>query len=130
MSHYTSGARHTLTRLIGLDFGVRVETRSLQRTLFSGADRLSAQGLVSELAETVSSLRVYSYALRGQLEQITYALQANVAWGSWRFARRAALDLSGLLGQAAKRQLAGRELCIRGANCALRIAELCSAEVR
>jgi hypothetical protein len=132
MSHYTFGARHTLGRFIGLDFGlrVRVETRSPQRTLFSGAENLSVQDLVSELAEMISGLRVHSYSLRGQLEQVTFALQANVECGSWRFARRAALDLSGLLGQAARRQLAHRQLCVRGSNCALRIAELCSTEVR
>lgn len=132
MSHFTFGARHTLSRLTGLDFGlrVRIETHSVQRTIFSGSDNLSVRELVSELAETISGLRVHSYALRGQLEQVTYALQVNVECGSWRYARRAALDLSGLLGQAAKRRLADRELCVRGAQGALRIAELCGKEVR
>ena len=132
MSHHTFGGRHGLRALTGLDFGlrVRVETRVSQRTIFSGAENLSAQDLTSELAEMVSSLRVYSYALRGQLEQVTSALQINVQCGSWAYARRAALDLAGLLAQAKKRRLADGQRCLRGANCALRIAELCGREVR
>lgn len=131
MSHHPFGARHALRALSGLDFGlrVRIETRSLQRSIFSGAENLSAQELSSELAEMVSSLRVYSYALRGQLEQVTSALQVNVECGSWRFARRAALDLAGLLTQAAQRRLADQELCVRCANGAFRLAELCGKEV-
>jgi len=132
MSQHTFGARAALRALTGLDVGlrVRVETRCLQRSIFSGAANLSVQDLTSELAQMISSLRVHSYALRGQLEEVTSALQANVESGSWRFARRAALDLAGLLSQAAKRRLADRELAIRGANGALRIAELCGKEVR
>ena len=128
MSHHTFGGHATLRTLTGLDFGlrVRVETRVCQRTLFSGAENLNAQDLTSELAEMVSSLRVYSYALRGHLEQVTSALQMNVQCGSWSYARRAALDLAGLLAQAARRRLADEQRCVRGANCALRIAELCS----
>ncbi len=132
MSHHTFGGRHVLRALTGLDFGlrVRVDVRPSQRTIFSGAEDLSVQALTSELAEMVSSLRVYSYALRTQLEGVTSALQLNVQSGSWRYARRCALDLSGLLGQAAKRRLADRSLCVRGANGALRIADLCVREVR
>ena len=88
------------------------------------------QSLTAELAAMISSLRVYSYAVRGQLEQLTSVLQLNVESGSWRYARRAALDLSGLLAQAGKRGSANRGLCVRGANAALRIAELCAREVR
>jgi len=132
MSRHPYGPRATLRALTGPDFGlrVRVETCVQQRALFSASEDLSLRDLTSELAEMVSSLRVYSYALRGQLEQVTSALQANVQCGSWRFARRAALDLAGLLGQAGRRRLADRELCVRGANAALHIAELCGQEVR
>ena len=132
MPHHPFGSRQALRALTGLDFGlrVRVDVRPCQRTIFSGAENLSVQALTSELAEMVSSLRVHSYALRGQLEEVTSALQLNVESGSWRYARCAALDLSGLLALAAKRRLADRGLCARGANCALRIAELCAREVR
>ncbi len=131
MSQHTLG-RAALRAVTGLDFGlrVRVATDSRQRPLFSGAENLSVRGLVAELAELVSSLRVYSYAMRGHLEDVTSALQANLECGSWRFAQRAALDLAGLLGQARQRRLADAELAVRGANAALRIAELCSREVR
>jgi hypothetical protein len=132
MSHHTFGGRHLLRAVTGLDFGlrVRVDVRQSQRTIFSGAENLSVQALTGELAEMVSSVRVYSYALRGQLEDVTSALQLNVRSGSWPYAQRCALDLSGLLSQAAKRRLADRGLCVRGANCALRIADLCVREVR
>jgi hypothetical protein len=78
----------------------------------------------------VSSLRVRSFALRGQLEQVTSALQVNVECGFWPLASRAAVDLAASLSQARRRHLADAELCERGASCALRIAELCVAEVR
>jgi hypothetical protein len=117
---------------LALDFGlrVRVEAQPQQRTIFSGADKLSAQQLTSELAEMVSSLRVRSFALRGQLEEITCALQVNVACGFWPLAQRAALDLGALLSQARRRHLADAELAERGAQCAWRIADLCGSEVR
>jgi len=54
----------------------------------------------------------------------------NVECGFWPLAQRAALDLSDLLRTAARRRLADPELCLRGANCALRIAELSGREVR
>ena len=132
MSHHPFGSRQFLRALTGLDFGlrVRVDVRPSQRTIFSGAENLSVQALTSELAEMVSSLRVYSYAVRGRLEEVTSALQLNIYSGSWRYARRAALDLSGLLAVAAKRRLADPGLCARGANCAIRIAELCAREAR
>lgn len=132
MSHPPSGAGHLLRALAGLDFGLRVRVSSCreQRTLFSGAENVSVQALTSELAEMVSSLRAYSYALRGQLEEVTSALQMNVQCGSWRYARRAALDLASLLAQAHKRRLVKDSLAVRGAKCALRIAELCAREVR
>jgi hypothetical protein len=132
MSHHPFGSRQFLRALTGLDFGlrVRVDVRPSQRTIFSGAENLSVQALTSELAEMVSSLRVYSYAVRGRLEEVTAALQLNIHSGSWRYARRAALDLSGLLAVAAKRRLADPGLCARGANCAIRIAELCAREAR
>lgn len=132
MSHHPYGARATLRALTGLDIGlrVRVQVQSSQRTIFSGTENRAALQLISELAREVSRLRVYSYGLRGQLEEAVSALQLNAACGSWRYARRAALDLSGLLGQAGRRRLADRGLCVRAANVALRTAELCGREVR
>ena len=132
MSHHPFGSRQALRALTGLDFGlrVRVDVRPSQRTIFAGAENLSVQSLTSELAEMVASLRVRSYALRGQLEVVTSALQVNVQSGSWRYARSAALDLSALLSCSAKRRLADPGLCARGANCAHRIAELCAQESR
>jgi hypothetical protein len=125
-------SRGSLASLSALDFGlrVRVEAQLPQRTIFSGAERLSAQELISELAEMISSLRVRSFALRGELEQITAALQVNVECGFWPLASRAALDLAVLLSQARRRHLADADLCERGAQCAWRIAELCGSEVR
>jgi hypothetical protein len=52
----------------------------------------------------------------------------NVECGFWPLARRSALDLSDLLVLARKRRLADAELSCRGANGALRIAELCAQE--
>src|SRR5262245_43341633 len=132
MSSKPFGARRPAHRLAGLDFGlrVRIEIGCAQRIIFSGAQNLSAQELTSELAEMVSSLRVRSFVLRGQLEQVTTALQVNVQSGSWLYAERAALDLASLLAQAKKRGWADRDPCLRGANGALRIAELCGREVR
>ena len=126
MSHHPYDTRYLLRTLTGLDFGLHVRIqRSAQRTIFTGADALSVERLTSELAEMVSSLRVYSYPLRSHLERVTTALQHNVESGSWRFARRAALDLSSVLAQAGKQGLASRGLCVGGANAALRIADLC-----
>jgi len=120
------------TALSALDFGLRVrlETQPEQRSIFAGAENLSAQELVSELAEMLSRLRVRSFALRSEIEQVTSALMVNAECGYWRLARRAALDLAGSLSYARKRRFADPELCLRGANCALRIAELCAREVR
>ena len=116
----------------GLDFGlrVRVQLRFAQRAIFSGAENLSLQALTPELAQMVSGLRVYGYALRGQLERVTCALQANVKCGSWGYARRAALDLASLLSLARRKHMTPGERCSSGERCALRIAELCQAEVR
>ena len=131
MSDHTFRARYVVSRLTGLDFGlrVRVQVRPPQRTIFQGAENLTVQALTAELAEMVAGLRVYSYALRGQLEQVTSALQVNVASGSWPFARRAALDLATLLAVAGNRRLVDASRARRGAQCALRIADLCEAEV-
>ncbi len=135
MSHVTYAARRprpSYASLSALDFGlrVRVEAESPQQTIFSGAENFSAQELTSELALLVSRLRVHSFTLRAQLEQVTSALVANVRFGFWVLARRAALDLAGLLGQARRRHLANQELAFRAANAALRIAAVCLAEVR
>jgi hypothetical protein len=118
--------------LVALDFGLRVqvEAHPAQRSIFSGAERLSVRELTSELAEIVSSLRVRSFSLRYELEQVTSALVSNVECGFWPLARRAALDLSGTLSLARRRRLAEAELCERAAHAAERIAELCAAEVR
>ncbi len=131
MSHLFS-SRRSQQSLAALDFGlrVRVEAVSEQRSIFSGAENLSAQELTSELSDLVSGLRVRSFALRQDLEQVTSALMANVQFGSWPLVRRAALDLAALLASAGKRRLADAELCVRGSRCAYRIAELCGKEVR
>jgi hypothetical protein len=122
----------SLAAFAALDFGLRVrlEPHPEQRTIFSGAGNLTAQELTSELAELVSSLRVRSFAIRADLEQVTSALQVNVECGFWPLARRAALDLAGLLAQAGRRRLAEADLCARASNCALRIAGLCVQELR
>jgi len=132
MSHQPFGARHTVRRLTGLDFGlrVRIEMHSPQLPLFSGSDKFSAQELTSEVAALVSRLRVWNFSLRAQIERVASALIANVECGSWRFARRAAQDLGDLLSEAHKRNLADWELCLRGERLALRIADLCRKEAR
>jgi hypothetical protein len=129
MSYQPFGAR-PLSRLTGLDFGlrVRVQLRPRQRTILSVSDNLTAQSLVSELAEIVSGLTVYSYAVRGRLEQLVHALQSNIEFGSWSYARRAALDLAALLANAKKRGWLRGSQAITGAQCALRLADLCGRE--
>ena len=86
--------RATLRALTGLDFGLRIHVypRSPQRQMFCGPRNHAAQALISDLASDLSGLRVYSYALRGQLEDALSALQLNAEGGSWRYARRAASD--------------------------------------
>ncbi len=113
-----------------LDFGlrVRIEAHPAQRTIFSGAENFTIQELTSELAELVSELRVRSFSIRHDLERVTQALQVNVECGFWPLARRAALDLSGLLKGA--RRFADPELCYRGSECASHVADLCAREVR
>jgi hypothetical protein len=63
---------------VALDFGlrVRVDGHADQRTLFSGAENLSLQELSSELGLMISELRVRSFSLRHELEQVTDALLA------------------------------------------------------
>jgi hypothetical protein len=73
----------------------------------------------------ISCLRVRSFRVRADLEEVTSALLANVECGFWPYARRAALDLAALLSYAAKRRLSDVELCVRGEKGAVRIAELC-----
>ena len=117
---------------MALDFGlrVRVEAHPAQRTIFSGAENLTIRELTSELAELVSTLRVRSFSLRHDFEQVTAALMVNVECGFWSLARPAAFDLGDLLRSAGRRRLADRDLSYRGANCAFRIAELVAREVR
>jgi hypothetical protein len=132
LPNHAFGPRRSSRSHAALDFGLRVrlEVGVDQRTIFSGAENLSAQELTSELAEMVSQLRVRSYAMRGNLEEVTSALMTNVRCGFWPLAQRAALDLSGLLDLARRRRLADGDLCARGAAGASRIAELCDREVR
>jgi hypothetical protein len=132
MSYQHFGARQLVTAITGLDFGlrVRVQVTPAQRTIFSGAEKLTVQALTSELAEMVADLRVYSYPVRGQLEQVVSALQLNVESGTWSYARRAALDLATVLTVARNRRLVDASRGRRGANAALRIADLCEAAVR
>jgi hypothetical protein len=115
---------------VALDFGlrVRVDGRPAQGTLFWGAESLSLQELTSELSLMVSELRVRSFALRHELEQLTSALLVNVRCGFWPLARRAAIDLGDALAFARQRRLADAELCRRGSACAFRIAERCARE--
>jgi hypothetical protein len=131
-AHFTARRPGSSGALSALDFGltVRVEARPAQRTIFASAEKLPVQKLTSELSLLVSELRVRSFALRYELEQLTSALVHSVECGFWPQARRAALDLSGALVLARKRRLADMELCIRGANAALRVAELCEREAR
>jgi hypothetical protein len=124
--------RSSSAQAVALDFGLRVRVDGLvdQRTLFSGAENLSLQELCSELGVMISELRVRSFSLRHELEQVTDAVLVNVRCGFWLQARRAAVDLGDLLAWARKRRLADAELCVRGSNCALHIADLCAKEVR
>ena len=123
-------SRLSTAALAALDSGlpVRVETHSRQRSIFSGAEELGVHGLTSELAEMLSCLRIRSFRVRAELEEVTCAMLGNVQCGFWPFARRAALDLAGMLALAANRRLADPELCVRGAKGALRVAELCVKE--
>jgi hypothetical protein len=135
MSHvYTARPRPQASpaAAVALDFGLRVRINGHvdQRTLFSGAENLSLQELCSELALMISELRVRSFVLRHELEQVTDALLVNVRCGFWPLAQRAALDLGDLLTHARRRRLADVELCVRGSRCALHIADLVSREVR
>jgi hypothetical protein len=135
MSHvYTARPRPQASpaAAVALDFGLRVRVagHAPQRTLFSGAENLSLQELCSELGLMISQLRVRSFTLRHQLEQVTDALLVNVRCGFWLQAQRAAVDLGDLLAWARKRRLAEAELCVRGSGCAFHIAELCAEEVR
>ena len=125
-------SRASLGALAALDFGlqVRIEARPAQRTIFSSDEELPIQELTSELAELVSTLRVHSFGLRGELERVTSALMVNVESGFWPLARLAALDLSSLLTQARRRHLADAELSLRAAHAALHIADLSAQEVR
>jgi hypothetical protein len=122
--------RRSPAALAALDFGLPVRPQLPQPTLFSGALDLSVQQLTSELSLMVSELRVHSFALRHELEQLTSALLVNIRCGFWPLARRAAIDLGDALVFASKRRLADAELCLRGSSCAFRIAELCTREVQ
>ncbi len=117
---------------VALDFGlrVRVESHPSQGTIFASAETLPVQELTSELSLLVSELRVRSFAARYELEQVASALARNVEWGFWAQARRAALDLSGVLTLVRRRRQADADLCYRGSNAALRIAQMCAKEAR
>jgi len=124
-------SRASFGALTALDFGlrVRVERSPAQRTIFSSPEELPVQELICELAELASELRVRSFALRHELEQVTSALMVNVECGFWSLAERAALDLAAVLSEARKRRLADAALCVRSADLALCIADLCAREV-
>ncbi len=115
-----------------LDVGlrIRVVAHPEQRGIFASAEELPVRQLVSELSLLVSELRVRSFAVRYEFEQVTSALMRNVECSFWAQARCAALDLSGVLTLARRRRQADAELCYRGANAALRIAEMCAGEGR
>jgi hypothetical protein len=132
MSALFTARRPSAAAALALDLGlqVRIETHPEQRPIFASAEELPVQRLVSELSLLVSELRVRSFALRYELEEVTSALQRNAECGFWPQARRAALDLSGVLSLARRRRLADPELCLRGSNGALRVAELCAREAR
>ena len=135
MSRHTFGThprRFSAAAAAALDAGrpVRLEPRPAQGLLFSGAEDMSTQELTSELACLVARLRIRSFSLRRDLEEVTTALMVNVRCGFWPLAHRAALDLAGLLGRARRRHLVDAELAARGTTGALRVAHLCSREVR
>lgn len=135
MSHaYTARPRPQASpaAAVALDFGlrVRVDAHVDQWTLFSSAENLSLRELCAELRLMISELRVHSFALRHELEQVTDALLLNVRCGFWRLAERAALDLGDLLIYAQRRHLADAEVCVRSSRCALHIAQLCAREAR
>ena len=118
--------RRSSAALAALDFGLPVRAERPQPTLFSGAEDLSLRELTSELSFMVSDLRVRSFTLRHDLEQVTTALLVNVGCGFWPLARRAAVDLGDALAFARQRRLADTELCLRGSPCAFRIADSAS----
>jgi hypothetical protein len=135
MSRHTFGThprRFSAASAAALDAGlyVRLEQAPAQGLLFAGADTFSTQELTSEVACLVARLRLRSFSLRHGLEEVTTALMVNVRCGFWPLAHRAALDLAALLRQARRRRLVDPELAVRGANGALRVAHLCSREVR
>lgn len=115
---------------LGILLRLRVAIDSRQMPLFCGQENFSVQELTSELAYTVSRLRVGSFSLRSRIEQAVTAVQVNVECGFFPLARKAALDLASLLAQARKRHLTNSDLSSRCANAALRIADLCGQEVR
>jgi hypothetical protein len=85
-----------------------------------------------DLAQQVVGLRVYSYGVRAQLEEVLTALQLNIASGSWSFARRAALDLAStsILSVARNRGQITGSRAFRASATALRVADLCESEAR
>jgi len=124
--------RPSAAALHSLDLGlrVRIDTRCPQRSIFHGAEDLPVKALVSELVEMVASLRVRSFRLRADLEEVASALMVNVDSGFATLAQRAALDLGGLLQTVGQRRLADPELSVRGAKAAYRVADLLGREVR
>jgi hypothetical protein len=85
---------------VALDFGLRVrlDGHGDQRTLFSGAENLSLQELCTELGLMISELRVRSFSLRHELEQVTEALLVNVRCGSAAAAEPRSISRSFCLG--------------------------------
>jgi hypothetical protein len=112
-------------------FGVHVRfhatLRSPQRSLFTGDDD-NAGLLVSmaeELCVLVSRITFWDFRMRSHLEVAVPAVLWNVRMGFWRFARRAATDVAGLLSFAGPKSFGPSEKCVPGANVALSIAASC-----
>jgi hypothetical protein len=126
------GTRQVVTALTGLDFGlrVRIDVRPAQPTLFRSPRSIAVEPAALDLAQQVVGLRVYSYGVRAQLEEVLTALQLNIASGSWSFARRAALDLASILSVARNRGQITGSRAFRASATALRVADLCESEAR
>jgi hypothetical protein len=132
MSTHRSHHLRRFPQAAALDAGLSVclPAPDGQGAIFAGASSLPIQPLASELSLLVSRLRIRSFSLRSAIEEVTTALLHNVECGFWLPARDAALDLSGFLRQARRGRLADAESCLRGANAAMRLADLCWREVR
>jgi hypothetical protein len=87
------------------------------------------RGLAGD-SENLSFWRACRYPAGWLQKLVTSALLVNAECGFWSLARRAALDLASVQVRARKRRLADPELCFRGGNAAVRVADLCAKEAR